>query len=330
MEGLISIGHVPERYTREEFQMLVDKPAYEAIKRNASVADMAEIDGWARSFYTKEGHLESIAMYAKPLIQEPTDPFWVEAKRQTFAEISNLFPKVDTLCFETDFDIIPYESSSAAGYGYNGKKGEGINFNRAKKIANAAVREFGERCVTDSYQAAVEHAISNSTPDVSFTRTQLAKLPSIKVRNVFGEAFHYILIEGLSAAPLLAAFKRADTFYLTGKDPTVYVPSLLVRLGITPGWFVGLDWKSFDATVQLWETNHAFNCIESLCNFPSLLSRRAFQLSKELFNMRKLASPNGTLYMRAGGIPSGSYFTNIIGSVINYTRIRYICLGGGR
>lgn len=325
MAGLIQIGEQPERFIRPEYQMIIDEPVYDAVRRFATIADMQEIDGWSRSFYTREGHLESIASYAKPLIQEPNDPYWNEAKAITRAEIANLFPPVNSLTFETHFDQIPYESSSAAGHGYNGKKGEGNNFNRAKGIANALVRSFDERCATEGYGPAVEHAITNSTPDVSFTRTQLAKLPSIKVRNVFGEAFHYILVEGLSAAPLLATFKREDTFYFTGKDPTYYVPNMLIKQGLSPGWFIALDWKSFDATVQLWEIEHAFDCIEQLLNFPTQLSHRAYQLTKELFMMRKLASPDGKLYIRTGGIPSGSYYTNLIGSVINYARIRFIC-----
>lgn len=323
MEGLTYLGEVPERHTREEYQSLVDQPVYEVVKKFASEVDMQEIDGWARSFYTLEGHLESIALFNKPLIPEPIDETWARVKTLTHRKISTMFPPVTSLVFETDLDLVPFESSSAAGYGYLGKKGEGDNLNRAKKIANAAVRQFDEGI--ENYDSAVSHIIENSTPDVAFTRTQLAKLPSIKVRIVFGEAFHYILIEGLSAAPLLAAFKSKDTFYFTGKDPTIHVPRLLFNMGLDQGWFICLDWKSFDATVQLWEIDHAFNCIESLLLFPTILSYRAFQFAKESFKVRKLAAPDGKLWMRKGGIPSGSYFTNIIGSVINYVRIHYIC-----
>lgn len=325
MEGLITIGEIPPRHTREEYKILIDEPVYNEVKRFASHADMQEIDGWARSFYTLEGHLNAIALFRKPLISEPTDPLWNATKAETYEKISTLFPKVAVLPFETGFDSVPYESSSAAGYGYEGKKGEGNNFSRAKKIANAAVRTFKEEIDAINYSTAVNNISYNSTPDVAFTRTQLAKLPSIKVRIVFGEAFHNILIEGLSAAPLLAAFKSMDTFYFMGKDPTTHVPRLLYNMSEEEGWFICLDWKSFDATVQLWEIDHAFNCIETLLSFDSDLSKLTFIYARESFKKRKLASPDGKLYMRTGGIPSGSYFTNIIGSIINYVRIHYIC-----
>ena len=325
MDGLRFLGHVGIRPTREEFQILVDRPVYEAVKRYTTQADMQEIDGWARSFYTLEGHLESIMQFSKPLLPEPTDSAWADTKREVYAQVTNLFPKVNSLMFEQDMDRIPYEAASAAGYGYSGKKGEGDNFSRAKSIANAAVRQFNEDIDKFGFDLARNHLIEQGTPDVAFTRTQLAKLPSIKVRIVFGEAFHNILIEGLSAAPLLAAFKSADTFYVTGKDPTIFVPKLLFNLGLDQGWFICLDWKAFDATVQLWEIDHAFNCLKGLLNFPSLLTERAFEYARESFKQRKLAAPDGTLWMRTSGIPSGSYFTNIIGSIINYTRIKYLC-----
>lgn len=286
---------------------------------------MQEIEGWARSFYTLEGHLESIMQYRKPLLPEPTSDAWRVAKASVRDEISRVITPVHTLSFDNGFDRVHYENSSAAGYGYQGKKGEGNNFKRAKGIANALIRYYIEHIDQHGLDYAEQHAINNSTPDVAFTRTQLAKLPSIKVRNVFGEAFQYILIEGLSAFPLLAALKREDTFYVTGKDPTTYVPQYLSSLDLLPGWFVALDWSKFDATVQLWEIDHAFDCIEQILIFPDRLSKTAFDVSKLLFKHRKLAAPNGVMWMRHGGIPSGSYFTNIIGSIINFTRVHYVC-----
>ena len=325
MEGLVRLYEIPQRVARTEFEILRDEPIYQVVRQYASQADLHEIDGWSRSFYTMEGHLEAIMQYSKPLLQQPTNKHWTRAKQEVQNEIARSLKSVRSLSFENELDRVPFEHSSAAGYGYIGKKGEGNNLKVAKGIANALVRTYDEDINRIGVQEANKLVIANSTPDIAFTRTQLAKLPSIKVRNIYGEAFHYILIEGLSASPLLEAFKGADTFYLTGRDPTLYVPIYLSRLDQTSGWFIALDWSKFDATVQLWEIDHAFNCLEHILSFPTSLSKRAFEVSRLLFKHRKLAAPNGVLWMRNGGIPSGSYFTNIIGSIINYTRIRYVC-----
>jgi hypothetical protein len=321
--GLTLVGSGSRRRAREEFQIIHDRWSYDMVKEYASPGDMQEIDGWARSFYTLEGHLASIRAYDKPLLPQPDDSVWTDVK----AEMLNMFSSFETvisLPFETGLDSVRFESSSAAGHGYSGKKGEHDNLKRAKGIANAAIRTYAEMIDQHGINYANDDITSNSTPDIALTRTQLAKLPSIKVRNVFGEAFHYILIEGLTAFPLLEVFKRGDTFYFIGKDPTLEVPYMLESMERRTQWYSVVDWSNFDASVQNWEIDHAFNCLRQMIHFPSRLSELSFEYSIVLFKKRKILSPDGQLYMRDSGIPSGSYFTNMVGSIINYARINFI------
>ncbi|ERM99849.1 hypothetical protein AMTR_s00098p00121330 [Amborella trichopoda] len=125
------------------------------VRYYAPSGDMQEIDGWTRPFYTLEGHQESILEYDKPLLPESTDLFWVEAKARVARE-SNNYPKVNSLTFENRFDDVSFESSSAAGYGYVGRKGEGDNFKRAKRIANASIRLFNEDIIDQGIAKAKE------------------------------------------------------------------------------------------------------------------------------------------------------------------------------
>lgn len=322
--GLTNLGQQAARVPREEYVIIRDEPAYEMVRSIIPQGEMEDIDGWARSVYTLEGHLEAIHAYRKPLLPEPTDTRWEEAKSAVMAEVQHELGAIDSLDFSSDLALVPYEASSAAGYGYTGRKGEGNNFSKAIRITNAAIRQYDE----DIHQFGLDRAnfgiTENSTPDIGLTRTQLAKLPQLKVRNVFGEAFHYILIEGLSAFPLLSAFKSRDTFYFIGEDPTIWVPSIVEEMELNSNWFIVLDWSGFDASVQNWEIDFAFNCLKSVMTFPNRLSELAFDYSRAIFKRRKILAPDGQMYMRNSGIPSGSYFTNMVGSIINYTRIKFL------
>lgn len=321
--GLIEGEKKAPRFVREEYQIIRDQPAYDMITKYASPSDMQLIDGWSRSFYTIEGHMASILAYRKPLLPESNDPVWHETKADIIQEFQG-FPKIQSLTFEHDLDLVKFESASAAGIGYTGRKGENNNLSKAKGVVNRAIRDLADRAKVIGYRQALDELPADSTPDIGLTRTQLAELPSIKVRNVFGEAFHYILIEGLSAYPLLTHFKRSDTFYFIGKDPTIEVPNILERMERLGNYFIALDWSNFDASVQNWEINFAFECLRSMLIFPTYLSEVAFDYSITLFKSRKIRAPDGQEYLRISGIPSGSYYTNLVGSIINYTRIKFL------
>jgi hypothetical protein len=170
----------------------------------------------------------------------------------------------------------------------------------------------------------LEDASNNSTPDIAFTRTQLVELPNTKVRNVFGEAFHYILLEGLTAEPLLDWFIAHDTFYFIGDDPVISVPQTLSGSEDDDVTYLSIDWSQFDASVQPYEIDLAFDLLKTMLYFPYKESELVFDYCKQVFIKRKLLSPDGRMFMRFGGIPSGSYFTHMVDSIINWNRIRYL------
>jgi hypothetical protein len=115
-----------------------------------------------------------------------------------------------------------------------------------------------------------------------------------------------------------------DTFYYIGEDPIIGVPRLLSHSALNEETFLSLDWAGFDASVQPYEIKLAFNLLKSMLNFPDIESELVFEYVKTLFIERKLLSPDGRLFMRLGGVPSGSYFTHIVDSIVNWIRIMYL------
>lgn len=281
------------------------------------------IRGWSRSYYTGQEHLRAIMQYATPNtnFSECVQHAYTKAITKVTESLHSL-PTVRAFNVLEELDLIPYESSSSAGYTYRGVKGpqHGENHMQAIKTAKAVlwsvIKDDGE---------GIEHVIDTYVPDVGYTRTQLTDLrEKMKVRGVWGRAFHYILLEGTSAAPLLEAFANSNTFFHIGKDPTVSVPYLISYTKGQAPWLTAIDWQAFDATVSRFEINAAFDIIKSKITFPNLETEQAFEISRQLFIHKKLAAPNGKIYRIHKGIPSGSYFTSIIGSVVNRLRIEYL------
>lgn len=281
------------------------------------------ISGWARSYYTGEKHLEAILQYATPNIpiNRLNQRVWrqsVEAVRDGLRSLS----RVRAHSVETELDSVYYIQSSSAGYGYNSAKGEprGETHMRAIRRAKAtlydAIRPDGH---------GIEYVIKESVPDVGYTRTQLANIAeNLKVRGVWGRAFHYILLEGTTARPLLESAQVSDTFMMIGRDPTTSVPGILSRIKGDYEWLTSIDWSQFDATVSRFEIETAFELLKERVIFPDFETEMCFELCKHLFMHKKIAAPNGKIYFSHKGIPSGSYYTSLIGSVVNRLRIEYL------
>ncbi|DAZ87288.1 TPA_asm: RNA-dependent RNA polymerase [Arceuthobium sichuanense virus 5] len=315
--GLIKLEEIPERRLREEFKVIVDPFAYEAVSRLVPFTLRYELEGWARSYYTLEKHVEAIENYDRPKVSEPADSAWNETK-QMVLKMFKRFDSVDPISFY-DFDKVKWIPSSAAGYGYVASKGENDNYTKAKRTAVTIAEKL------DHDRNYAPEALLQSTPDVAFTRTQLCQMKvKTKVRNVWGEAFHYVLLEGLFADPLITAFKGIDSFYFIGRDPLLAVPLLIEEIVGSKDYVYQFDWSAFDASVQEWEIRFAFQCLECMLRFPSNIEAQIWRFIVELFIYRKIAGPNQVIYLKTHGIPSGSCFTNIIGSITNYVRIQYM------
>nr|UMQ74217.1 RNA-dependent RNA polymerase [Helianthus annuus leaf-associated partitivirus 2] len=281
------------------------------------------IEGWSRSYYSHARHLEALLNYATADIPvTKLDCIRYGACINAVRTGLSSLPRVRAFDVLTELDEVSFKSSTAAGYDYGGTKGpiRGENHKRAMSRARAIVHDVHEKGVE-----ALKNVIETMVPDVGYTRTQLTDLSEkTKVRNVWGRAFHYILIEGLIANPLIRAFQSVETFYHIGKDPLDSVPKALSQAARAGRWLYAIDWKQFDATVSRFEIEAAFMLVEEKVDFPNDQTAVAFYIAKQLFIHKKIAGPDGKFYWVHKGIPSGSYFTSIIGSIVNRLRIEYL------
>nr|CAH2618851.1 RNA-dependent RNA polymerase [Taiwan douglas-fir deltapartitivirus]CAI5384001.1 RNA-dependent RNA polymerase [Taiwan douglas-fir deltapartitivirus] len=281
-----------------------------------------ELDGWARSFYTKEGHLSAISAYDRIDVPFPQDEH-SQLVDEHLERVFDGFTQQDSLSFETQLKLVHFESDSAAGYGYTGRKGDSDNHRQAVRTANATIRDLFNNLEGDTVSATINW-LHNTTPDIAFTRTQLSYLPDkMKIRNVWGAPFHSILIEGLTAQPIMEYFATHRTFFTIGEDPKIRVPQLISEL-IARNTVYCIDWSGFDASVSAEEIDFAFSLIKRMLNFNSHYDELCFEVSRLNFIHRKLIDPEGKILLKHRGVPSGSFFTMIIDSIVNARRILYI------
>lgn len=313
----------PHVIRREPETILVDKFALSELNKDWPNIYNQQLLGWARSFYTLEGHMHSIQSFSSP--DTPISALNQEVYQTSIDFVKNelrSLPRTRAFDVLTELDKVHYEQSSAAGYNYIGPKGPtlGENHNRAIRLAKATLWST----IKDE-DGGPAYALRNMVPDVGYTRTQLSNIrEKTKVRGVWGRAFHYILLEGTTARPLLETFMKANTFYHIGLDPQLSVPRLMSDMAINCRWLYAIDWSGFDTTVSRFEINAAFDIIKSLVDFPNFETEQTFELCRQIFIHKKIAAPDGETYWVHKGIPSGSYYTSIIGSIINRIRIEYL------
>lgn len=313
---LTFIRREAERSVRPEGEMIVDRWAMEAFNMDQDRSFDHDIKGFASSFYTLDGHMKAIFNYDLPLVPEPTHPSWNAAKQHVRSRLMGYRHTVHAISVDS-IDQVSWKMSTAAGYGYSGLKGDGDNYRKARSIAYRIANEVIEGHHLEE--------LANSTPDVAFTRTQLSEIVlKQKVRQVWGAAFHNILLEGLYAQPIIELFQSIGSFYYMGEDPIMGVPALIDVLFRDHDFVISLDWSDFDSTVQIWEIDHAFGILKDLLIFPTKEGGKVFDFIVDLFKFRLVLAPTGDIFQKDVGIPSGSYFTNIIGSIVNYTRISYL------
>lgn len=89
---------------------------------------------------------------------------------------------------------------------------------------------------------------------------------------------------------------------------------------------VGIDFSKFDYSVQPWLIDEAFNILRENIVFNHPLDYAAFEYSIAHFTKRPVVVPDGHMWLKRVGVPSGSYFTSMIDSIANYIAITYMQL----
>jgi hypothetical protein len=177
----------------------------------------------------------------------------------------------------------------------------------------------------ESQQRALERGLQTlkgekkPEPCLAFARTQF----NDKTRLIWGYPYSMTVIEGMLAKNLLEVFKGGITpmaFAMT----TLALGTKLQVASYHKEWAYSIDMSQFDATISSELIHTAFNVLRTWYDLDEVepVSRKTvreiFKLVERYFIHTAIVMPDGNIYYgKNHGVPSGSYFTQIVNSVVN-------------
>jgi len=150
-------------------------------------------------------------------------------------------------------------------------------------------------------------------PCVAYKRTQKGN----KTRLVWGYPLEMTIMEARFARPLIDHFKSVRTpmaFGLSKAELGSYIHKYVVD---QRGTIVALDYSKFDSTISAVLIRQAFRILSTWFAKEDL-DEYGWDCLVKYFIYTPIVMPDGNLYTgKNHGVPSGSYFTQLIDSIVN-------------
>jgi len=150
-------------------------------------------------------------------------------------------------------------------------------------------------------------------PCVAYKRTQQGN----KTRLVWGYPLEMTIMESRFARPLIDRFVASDTPMAFGM-PKVVLGAKIHRYFVdSPGTTVCLDYSKYDTTISKTMVKQAFRILATWFTDEDR-NKLGWKTVVSYFISTPIVMPDGHLYLgKNHGVPSGSYFTQTVDSIVN-------------
>jgi len=150
-------------------------------------------------------------------------------------------------------------------------------------------------------------------PCVAYKRTQRGN----KTRLVWGYPLEMTIMEARFARPLIEMLLRERTTMAFGLSKFTLGAYLHRYIVEGPGRIVAMDYSKYDSTLSATMIKKAFGILATWFTKQDLKSL-GWDIVVKYFIHTPIVMPNGHLYLgKNHGVPSGSYFTQLIDSIVN-------------
>lgn len=212
---------------------------------------------------------------------------------------------------ESKLDVLPLNPST-------------IDLITSKASASAGLTAYG--CTKAAAKTrAIERGlqtlegIKKPEPCLAFKRTQA----NDKTRLVWGYPYAMTAIEGLVAWPINQRFKGGCT-PMAFAMPSGALGTKIRVASYHKEWAYSLDMSQYDASLSTYLINKAFDIIKTWFNLDQVepvsgkTVGQIFKLVEDYFIHTPIVMPDGRVYYgKDHGVPSGSFFTQIVDSICN-------------
>jgi hypothetical protein len=275
-----------------------------------NVADVLKMQGYStyespRSIYRVDKLYEALSKYAP--INMPTFR-WSHYFQAGVALAHTCFGRPTDV---TPLSVLPFTPETVAKVTSEPKASAGLTaFGQTK--AESQMRALERGLQTLKMEKAAE-------PCIAYSRTQFEE----KTRLVWGFPYSMTVVEGTIAYPLMQMFKKGTTpmaFAMT----TCSLGTRLRTASYSSKWAYSIDYSGFDSSIHPRLIKEAFNILRSWFDLEQVepISGKTigdiFRCVEWYFIHTPIVMPDSKLYLgKKHGVPSGSFFTQIIDSIVN-------------